>query len=118
MKKQAGNIGDIMTTGICILAMTAIMVSYMDIVELLHQKNEVSQLARKYLLRMETIGYLTDADSTMLTEELQLAGVTEIYYTGSTDYQVTYGEPIVLQIAGRLGGEYAFVEKRVSTAKN
>ena len=118
MKKCAGNIGDILTTGICILAMTAVMVSYMDSVALIQQKTQVGQIARKFILRMETIGYLTDADRTIMTAELEQAGVTEISYAGTTMSEVGYGEPITLKITGKLKEEYVFEEQRASTAKN
>lgn len=118
LRKQKGNIGELMITGICILAMTVVMLSYMDHVSLLQEKAEVVQLARKYILKMETEGYLSTGELALLTDELQDVGITEISCAGTTMSRVTYGEPIILQIQGKLRGEYAFVEKRVSTAKN
>lgn len=117
-KRTQGNVGSIMTTGICLLAMTVVMFSYLDSVQLIQQKTEVSQLARKYILRMETIGYLTSGDRNMLTGELQAIGVTDVSYEGTTENLCGYGEPISLQIKGKLRGQYDFAEKRVSTAKN
>lgn len=118
MKKECGNVGDIMITGICMLAMTVVMLSYMDNVQLIQQKTEVGQLARQYILRMETVGYLTPQDRTMLTARLQEMGVSEINYEGTTENEVGYGEPLTLQIQGKLREQYVFMEKRVSTAKN
>lgn len=118
MRRHKGNVGNLMITGICILAITAIMLAYLDNVRLLQQKAEVGQLARKYILKMETVGYLPSEDIALLTQELNAAGVTETDYTGTTVNKVTYGETVTLQIRGKLGGEHAFVEKRVSTAKN
>lgn len=118
MKKQKGNIGDLVSTGICILGMTIVMLSYMESVSLLHQKAEVGQLARKYILRMETVGYLTSGDQVVLCQELDEMGVTEVNLEGTTMHEVIYGSPITLCINGKLEGEYQFEEKRVSTAKN
>lgn len=118
LRKQKGNIGELMITGICILAMTVTMLSYMEHVSLLQEKAEVVQLARKYILKMETEGYLSTGELALLTNELEAIGITEINCAGTTVNKVTYGESIVLQIQGKLRGEYAFVEKRVSTAKN
>lgn len=118
MKKEKGNVGDIMITGLCMLAMTVVMLSYMDNVQLIQQKTEVSQLARKYILRMETVGYLTRQDRTKLTAELQALGVTEIDYAGTTVNEVEYGDALTLQIQGKLREQYVFTEQRVSTAKN
>ena len=117
-KKQKGNVGELMVTGICILAMMFVMVSYFDVVSVLNQKEEVGQIARKYILRMETMGSLTATDRVSLTAELESAGVSEIVLDGSTMQEADYGEPIVLHIQGKLRGEYDFTEKRVSTAKN
>ena len=118
MSRQWGNVGNLMITGICMLAMTVVMLAYLDNVELLHQKDEMGQLARKYILKMETTGYLTEEDKFLLTEELKALGITEIQYGGTTVNAVPYGEAITLQIQGKLRGEYACTEKRVSTAKH
>ncbi len=118
MRRQKGNISSLMVAGICILAMTVVMLSYMESVSLIQQKTEVSQLARKYILRMETVGYLTDEDSTALLQELQGMGVKEVSLSGTTLSGVSYGMPITLQISGKLKGEFVFEEKRTSTAKN
>lgn len=118
MRKQKGNMGDLLFSGICILAMTVVMLSYLENVALIHQKEEVGQLARKYILRMETVGYLTTSDKTALCQELETMGVTGINLEGTTVNAVSYGAPIVLYIDGMLEGKYAFKEKRVSTAKN
>lgn len=118
MKRQKGNVGSLLAAGFCILAMTVVMLSYMESVSLIQQKTEVSQLARKYILRMETMGYLTNEDSTLLCQELSAVGVTEINLSGTTRSEVSYGVPVTLQISGKLKGEYLFEEKRTSTAKN
>lgn len=83
-KKEAGNVGEILTMGLCILALTAVMISYMENVQLIAKKAEVGQLARCYLLKMETVGYLAAQDQTQLTAELEKLGITGIDYEGST----------------------------------
>lgn len=118
MNRRKGNVGDLLTTGICVLAMVTVMLACFECVELLNRKAEVSQLARKYILRMETVGCLLQEDCTVLTMELEALGVTDIDYGGTTINAVSYGHPIALEIRGKLKGEYAFAEKRVSTAKN
>jgi uncharacterized Rossmann fold enzyme len=99
------------------LAMTTLMLAYMGNVELVFKKAAVGQLARKYILRMETVGGLTDADRTALLQELEELGATEVTLEG-TSVRAAYGEPIELRIQGKLKEEYEFSEKRVSTAKN
>ena len=49
LKKESGNVGDVMFTCIGMLAMTALMMAYMGSAGLIFQKAAVSQLARKYL---------------------------------------------------------------------
>lgn len=118
MGRQRGNVGELLITGICILAMLVVMLSYMDCVELLQQKEDVGQLARKYMLRMETTGCLTAGDRALLIQELSEMAVTDIDLAGSTVSPVDYGASITLQIRGKLEGIHDFTEKRVSTAKN
>lgn len=49
MKREAGNIGDLMAACICMLLMTVLLVAYMDSVRLLDEKTEINQIARKYI---------------------------------------------------------------------
>lgn len=107
-----------MTAGICMLAMTVMMLSYMDNVWLIHQKAAVRQIARQYILRMETVGYLTEADRIRMGQELSGVGVTQLELEGTTLSPVQYGDIITLEIRGVLEGEYDFEEKRISTAKH
>lgn len=115
--RQEGNVGNIMITGIFILAMTVVMLAFLDDMCLIQQKAEVDQLARRYILRMETVGGLTPEDREDLLRELSEQGVTEIDLAGTTSEAAGYGAKIVLRICGKLGGKHAFEEKRVSTAK-
>lgn len=117
MKKEAGNVGDFMAAGICMLMLTALLLSYMDSIRLIDEKSEVNQIARKYILKMESVGMLTETDSIMLYRELTDAGVSEVSLEGTTFVRAGYGEAIALCIKGKLRGMYEFEEKRVSTAK-
>ena len=118
MKKEKGNVGDIMASGLCMLAMTVVMLAYMGNVSMVNRKAAVSQIARKYILRMETTGELTAADFTALSQELESVGVTELDLSGTTVDKVAYGDTIVLVIRGKLEGEHEFEEKKISSAKH
>lgn len=118
MKREGGSIGDLAAACVCMLLMTLLLVSYMDSVRLVDEKTEINQIARKYILRMETVGMLTESDRRLLDKELLAAGASGVSLEGTTLHRVGYGEEIVLQIKGRLRGIYAFEEKRVSTAKH
>ncbi len=117
MKKEAGSIGEFMAAGISLLALTAILAAYLNSVQIINEKSEIDQIARKYILRMETVGTLTGADQILLVRELEEAGASEISLEGTTFERAGYGEAIVLEIRGKLRGRYEFQEKRVSTAK-
>lgn len=118
MKREAGSIGDLLAACICMLLMTVLLVAYMDSVRLIEEKTEINQIARKYILRMETVGMLTESDRILLGRELEAAGASAVSLEGTTFDMVGYGEEIVLKIKGRLRNIYGFEEKRVSTAKN
>lgn len=115
---QEGNIGDLLSVGLCILAMISVTMAFMECAGLVNKKTAISQTAREYILRMETVGYLTTAEEGELVRELMSYGVSEIDLTGTTREQVGYGSEIVLQISGKIGKDYLVEEKRVSTAKN
>lgn len=123
-----------MTVCISLLAMLLVIAVYFNLSELMMTKLEMSQVTRKYILRMETKGYLDAADKTGLLSELTALGVREIELEGTTLMAVGYGETIRLCVKGTVAGQVpdtgsgwidgfvqrAFVveEKRMSTAKN
>lgn len=117
MKQEEGNVGEFMAACICMLMMSVLLFSYMDKVHLLDEKSEINQIARKYILKMETVGMLTEQDRTTLLRELSDAGADSVNLEGTTIHRVGYGNTIELHIRGRLRGTYDFEEKRVSTAK-
>lgn len=118
LKTDSGNVGNLMITGILILAMMVVMLSFMDDVSLIQQKMEVDQLARRYILLMETTGGLYAEDAVNLQMELGALGVEEIDLEGTSFGGAGYGSKIVLRIRGKLGGKYAFENKKSSTAKH
>lgn len=117
-KKHPGNVGELLTMGLCVLALTVVLLSYMENVQVIGVKTAVGQLARGYLLKMETVGYLEEQERVRLTAELEALGLTEINYEGSTLEPVGYGNRITIYIRGRWGEQYEIQEQRVSTAKN
>lgn len=118
MKRNKGNIGNLLGTGLCVLAMTVMVLQYMEQVGLIYQKWEMVQISREYILRMETKGYLTRTDEQQLMEQLEAAGVCQISLEGTTGNPVGYGEPVILRIRGVIGDECNVEEVRSSTSKH
>lgn len=133
-RNQNGTILDILSVFIMVIALSVLMIGYLNTMRLLQQKEDINQIARKYILRMETIGYLKNADRVELVQDLTALGITEIDLTGTTLADVGYGNPITLSIQGNIKGqelnngdilnilfehkEYPFIHKKMSTAKN
>ena len=133
-KKSKGNILDFLTVGIAVLAIAILVLASFQNMGLMVKKLEVSQIARKYILLMETKGCLTEPDRADLITELESAGLHQVELTGTTLTPVEYGEEILLCIRGYVRGnaaagsniwsegfeakEYYVEEERMSTAKN
>lgn len=135
VKAAGASVMDILTIGIYVMAMLVLMTASLGSVQLLERKAQISQTARKYILRMEAVGYLTGEDRVMLERELAESGVTQLDLTGTTLNEVEYGSPIHLILQGKIQGEsmtvgnniwnaamggrtFTFTESKMSTAKN
>ena len=132
--KSNGNIFDFLTIGIAVISISIVVFSSFHMMGLMITKLEVSQIARKYILVMETKGCLLEQDKESMVEELEQTGLTDINISGTTIMPVGYGESIVLHIRGNVDGQqlnedniwtkafkrndYEVEEKRMSTAKN
>ena len=118
MRSAEGSIGDCLAACICMLLMTLLLLAYIDNVGVMDEKEKVNQIARKYILRMESVGSLNATDKLQLCEDLENAGVTDICLDGTTQQEVPYGATLELCIRGKLRGRHEFYEKRVTTAKH
>lgn len=107
-----------MAACLCMLMMSVLLISYIDNVHLMDDKAEINQIARKYILRMETVGMLTEPDKEALLTELGQVGAESVSLEGTTTYRTGYGNTVELHIRGKLRGTYDFDERRVSTAKH
>ncbi len=135
MRKEQGNVLDFLTILITILAMAVLVTAYLEGTGLLMKKLEISQISRKYILKMETEGYLTEAARNDLVSELQDAGMYHIDISGTTLQPVSYGDAVYLKICGKVQGRlmgsgeemwkdgfasglFTVEEEKMSTAKN
>jgi len=133
-KKSPANVMNLVTICMAILAITIVVMVYLQCTELMLLKLEVSQVSRKYILKMESEGYLTPENQNGLLIELKELGIKNVELTGTTLSPVAYGDTIALRISGNIqanmlkqgaiwNGEtdvrlLDLEEKRMSTAKN
>ena len=120
--------------GIAVISISIVVFVALGVMDLMNTKMEVSQIARKYILIMETKGCLLEEAKKEMLNELGQIGLKDIDITGTTLQPVGYGENIILNIKGNVPGlqtsvsniwttifeieEYEVREKRMSTAKN
>lgn len=90
---------------IVILAVSVILTAYIYLVQVMSCKEDIRQIARGYLLEMETTGYLTSAGRTSLLQELSDKGLENIDLSGTTQTEVGYGSDIVLSVQGSISSK-------------
>lgn len=112
-----GSVGDVMPMCIFVICIAFVMISFADCVRLINVKASVSQVARQYILRMETYGYLTENDKEALMKNLADKGLTGVSLAGTDTSEVGYGNEIRLYIDGFTEDGYEIREFRTSTAK-
>ena len=117
LSKSRGNIADLMSMGIFLVAMLAVLVCFFECIKLMRVREDISQIARKYTLIAETEGYIDDAAKTRLVDELKECGVSDIDLNGTTLSRVGFGNVVTVSISGKIGGKYEFNDARASTAK-
>lgn len=101
-KKDDGSMVDFMYVAVTLLVVAIIAVMVMDWFGNLESKTKLDMIAREYILRMESFGYLDDDDKNSLLESLGEVGVHDISLTGTTTSAVTYGEKIILNVTGNI----------------
>ncbi len=117
LRCNRGSIGDVMPMGLFVVCIAFVFVSFAECVRIVNVKSSVSQISRRYILRMETVGYLTHEDADGLVSELSDAGLRDISLGNTDTSEVGYGNPVRLEIKGVTEGGYEIAEYRTSTAK-
>ena len=59
MKKRKGSIVDILPSMIMVIAAVMLIMVFFDLYQILSLNEDVKQIARKYMLTMETMGYFS-----------------------------------------------------------
>lgn len=100
--KRKGAVADALVPILAILTVSILMASFLYILSLISMKENVKEIARKYILEMETKGYLPAASELKLRQELMGIGMTDITLEGTTYTDAGYGNEIHLYISGNL----------------
>ena len=87
-----------------------LIVIYENTTKELMGKQKADTLARQYILKMETDGYLMQNEKDNLMKELQKVGLINISLNGTTENQVSYGHKIKLEINADLKSESFSIE--------
>ena len=99
-KEASGVIENMLVALIGIVMTTAFLVIIFGVFSSISDKWHMRQVAREYLLIMETEGYLTASDQASLIEELEACGLYYISLSGTTTSEVAYGDRVYLKIKG------------------
>ena len=110
--RKRGN-GELFASIVGLFSLLVITLISMQVIKDYYKKNVYDSIARTYILKMETAGYLTSTLETSLLEELENNGLTSISLEGTTRTMQTHGSPIALKITG-----YTKTTKTFSKAKD
>ena len=99
-KRKASVIENTLVMFINLVLVCAFLVIIFGAFSGISDKWGMRQVAREYMLIMETEGYLKPADQAALKAELEGYGLYNISFSGTTTSEVNYGDRIYLCISG------------------
>ena len=99
-KRKASVIENTLVMFINLVLVCAFLVIIFGAFSGISDKWGMRQVAREYMLIMETEGYLKPADQATLKAELEGYGLYNISFSGTTTSEVNYGDRIYLCISG------------------
>lgn len=102
MKREPGSSMGLLPMMFAIAFMGIISLMFLGWMKNMDTRDDIDIIARQYILRMESTGYLTDADRVSLIQELTDIGATNINLSGTSTSEVGYGNKITLHIQGNL----------------
>ena len=70
--------------------------------EMIRDREKINQIARAYLLEMETLGYLPNDEKLQLQNSLEECGLMDISFAGTTLSAAEYGDMIRLVVSGTM----------------
>lgn len=102
MKRDQGNLMNLFPPLLTIVALAVMLVFFTGWMANLSARDHVYQLSRRYILQMETEGFLNSTLESSLRADLTDAGMSNISLSGTTTSEVEYGNVIFLRITGDL----------------
>lgn len=100
-KKKAAMVENMIVMMINMVVLCALLVVIFGAFSGISDRWGMRQAARETMLIMETEGYLTPHDKTVLENELRKYGLYDISLSGTTVREVNYGDRIYLKISGK-----------------
>lgn len=70
--------------------------------EMIRNREKINQIARAYLLEMETLGYLPNEQRIQFQDKLEECGLSNISFSGTTLSEAEYGDIIRLVVSGTM----------------
>lgn len=97
-KKKCGSVLNILPVFLGIIAITILSLMYIYYVKDMDVREQAGQIARQYMLEMESTGYMTEDAQSSIIEALKAIGMNNINLSGTTMTEAGYGNEIVLVI--------------------
>ncbi len=99
-RKDKGILEHFLPAMVVIVLLGVIWTGSMICADTIDRSSEIQQAARACMLRMETDGYLTEANKNQLVSDLEALDVSGIDLSGTTVTDAGYGNQISLVIHG------------------
>ena len=101
-KKDKGMLDQFLPAIVVIVLLAVLWTGSMITASNINRSNDIQQVARTYLLQMETDGYLTEENKGLLLNDLAALDMINIDLTGTSFTDVGYGNQVRLMIRGKV----------------
>lgn len=101
-KKDEGMLDQFLPAIVVIVLLAVLWTGSMITASNINRSNDIQQVARTYLLQMETDGYLTEENKGLLLNDLAALDMINIDLTGTSFTDVGYGNQVRLVIRGKV----------------
>ncbi len=98
-KKKKGYVGEMFASLVIIAFCIIALITGINYVDMVKDYAVANQISRKFILRMETVGYLRIEDADRLLVEMKDAGFKNVSLNGSTNTKQEFGEDVILNIS-------------------